>query len=78
MARLDGPEKKSPFVRLAYWMARRKVGRVPAPVRITAHHPRLLRAYAAMEMGQEAARTVPKPLKTLAQVLVAMRVGCPF
>jgi hypothetical protein len=33
---------------------------------------------AAMEMGQEAARSVEASLKMLAQIKVAMLVGCPF
>lgn len=80
MARIDGVERKQGglLVRLAYFMTRRRLGRVIMPIRITAHHPRLLRALAHMEMGQEAARTIDPQLKTLAQVKVAMLVGCPF
>ena len=80
MARMDGvePKKGGLLVRLAYFMTRRRLGRVIMPIRITAHHPRLLRAMAHMEMGQEAARTIDPQLKTLAQVKVAMLIGCPF
>jgi hypothetical protein len=80
MARIEGvpSEKAGLFIRFAYWMTKRKIGRVIEPIRITAHHPRLLRAMAWMEMGQEAARSVPAPLKMLAQVKVAMLIGCPF
>jgi hypothetical protein len=80
MARIEGVEPRSAglIVRLAYWLTRRKVGRVILPVKITAHHPRLLRAMGAMEMGQEAARSVEAPLKMLTQVKVAMQIGCPF
>jgi len=63
---------------LGYRFAKRKVGRVPEPLKITAHHPRLFRALAHMELGQEAARLVRAPLKTLAQIKVAMLIGCPF
>jgi alkylhydroperoxidase family enzyme len=65
-------------VRLAYWFCRRKVGRVIEPVRLHAHHPRLLRGLAGMEMAQEAARAVDPLLKALAQLRVATRIGCPF
>jgi hypothetical protein len=80
MARIAGVEPGAAglVARLAYWLTKRKVGRVVLPVKITAHHPRLLRAMGAMEMGQEAARSVAAPLKMLAQVKVAMLVGCPF
>jgi len=80
MARIAGvePGNGGLFVRLAYWMTKRKVGRVIAPIKIVAHHPRLLRALAHMELGQEAATTVPSKLKLLAQVKVAILIGCPF
>lgn len=80
MARLTGVEPGDAgwFARFAYFMTRRKIGRLVEPIKITAHHPRLLRALAHMEMGQEAARTVPVTLKALAQVKVAMMIGCPF
>jgi hypothetical protein len=80
MARVEGVDARGAglITRLAYWMTRRKVGRVVLPVQITAHHPRLLRAMGAMEMGQDAARSVEAALKMLAQLKVAMLVGCPF
>ena len=80
MARMSGVDQKdaSPFVKVAYWFTKRKVGRVIEPVKITAHHPRLLRAMAAMEMGQEAARSVDGALKALVQIQVARMIGCPF
>jgi 4-carboxymuconolactone decarboxylase len=67
-----------------YWFVRRGVGKVTGsqrlvePVKITAHHPRLLRAYGQMEMGQDAARSVPAALKSLASIKAATLIGCPF
>ena len=80
MARIAGVPKNQAgvFVRLAYWMTRRKLGRVVTPVTLYAHHPRLLRAYAHMEMGQEQARAIAPELKTLLHIKVAMMIGCPF
>jgi hypothetical protein len=86
MARIKGiePREAGWFTRLIYWLVRRKVGkltgqaRLVEPIRITAHHPRLLWAIGQMEMGQEAARSVPAPLKTLASVKAATLVGCPY
>ena len=80
MARIEGVEagKAGLITRIAYWMTKRKIGRVVLPIKITAHHPRLLRALGGMEMGQEAARTVEAPLKILASIKVASLVGCPF
>ncbi len=86
MARLQGiePHQAGLFTRLVFWLTRRKIGKIAGrprlvePVKITAHHPRLLRAYGQMEMGQEAATSVPAPLKALADIKAAMLIGCPF
>ena len=86
MARIKGvePREANWFTRLLYWAVRRKMGklvgkqRLVEPIQITAHHPRLLWAYGQMEMGQEAARSVPRALKDLASVKTAMLIGCPF
>ena len=80
MPRIQGIEKAEAgfLVRLAYWLTKRKLGRVIVPVKIVARHPRLLRAYAHMELGQEAASSVDVRLKALVQVKVAMLIGCPF
>ena len=86
MARIEGVQPKDAglLTRIVYGLVRRKLAKVAGkaaviePIRITAHHPRLLRAVGQMEMGQEAAHGVPLALKTLAEVLVAMRIGCPF
>ena len=79
MARIEGVEAtKLPFARFALFMSKLKLGRVITPIKIMAHHPRLLRAYAHMELGQEAAHTVDARLKALVQVKIAMSIGCPF
>lgn len=79
MARIEGVESTNrPFTRFAFFMSKRKLGRVITPIKIMAHHPRLLRAYAHMELGQEAAHTVDAQLKALVQVKIAMSIGCPF
>jgi hypothetical protein len=78
------PHEAGWFTRLIYWLARRKVGkltghqRLVEPIKITAHHPRLLWAVGQMELGQEAARSVPDSLKTLASIKAATLVGCPY
>ena len=79
MARIPGVEGGGgPMARLIFFLVRRRLGRVPRPLRIVALHPELLMGYGQMERAQERARRVPLPLKRLAQVRVAMRVGCPF
>ena len=86
MARMQGvePSEAGWFTRLTYWLVRRKTGQITdqrvvvEPIKITAHHPRLLRALGHMEMGQGAARSVPALLKALASIKAATLIGCPF
>ncbi len=79
MSRITGVSRGgSILARVAFFFSRRKVGRVIQPVRVHALHSRLLLGYGHMEMAQEKADKVPGMVKSLAQVRVAMRVGCPF
>jgi len=80
MARIDGvsDQRASPFARLVFFMCKRRLGRVIAPLRVQAHHPRLLRGYTHMELAQQAASSVPISLKALLDVHVARLIGCPF
>ena len=80
MARIQGVKNEDAglVARLAFWFTKRKVGRVIMPIRVHAHHPRLLRGLGGMEMAQQAAKTVDPALKELCGIRVAMRVGCPF
>ena len=50
MARIPSvePKEASLFTRIAYFMTKRKLGRVIMPIKINAHHPRLLRALVHM------------------------------
>ena len=66
------------LARFAFWLCRRRLGRVLRPLRIYALHPALLAGYGHMERAQEKAQRVPDEIKSLASVLTAMRVGCPF
>jgi 4-carboxymuconolactone decarboxylase len=78
------PHEAGWFIRLMYWLVKRKIGQITGkkqliePIKITAHHPRLLKALGQMEMGQEAARSVPVALKSLASIKAATLVGCPY
>jgi hypothetical protein len=86
MARMNGlePHQAGWYTRLVYWFVRRSIGKITGssrlvePVKITAHHPGLLKAYGQMEMGQGAAAAVPAVLKALAGMKAAALVGCPF
>jgi hypothetical protein len=86
MARIKSvePGEGSWLIRLIYWVVKRTMRKlterstVPEPIKITAHHPRLLKALGQMESGQAAAKSVPAALKSLASIKAATLVGCPF
>ncbi|HKB41205.1 MAG TPA: hypothetical protein VKD72_32560 [Gemmataceae bacterium] len=86
MAHMKGvePAEAGWLTRLVYWFVRRNIGKVTGkdrliePVKIAAHHPRLLRAIGQMEGGTAAAHTVPAKLKQLASLQAAILIGCPF
>lgn len=66
------------FVRLSYWMARKRLGHVPAPVGVMANSRWVLAAVAGYELAQEKAHALEPRLKDLANLKVATEVGCRF
>jgi hypothetical protein len=80
MARIPGvaPSEAGLVTRFLYWMTKRKLRRVVAPMKITAHHTRLLVGMCEMEMAQAAAHSVEESLKALAGIKTAALIGCPF
>lgn len=84
MARMEGadPSKQGlfhgVFTRIIYSLTKRKLGRVVTPVKIVAHHPKLLWGYGQMEQSLLSSRLVAEPLKNLGELRVATLVGCPF
>jgi hypothetical protein len=86
MAYMKGvePAEAGWLTRLVYWFVRRKFGKLTGkdrliePVKVAAHHARLLQAMGKMEGGLEAAHSVPRELKVLASLQAATHIGCPF
>jgi AhpD family alkylhydroperoxidase len=78
MARISPRPARGLFVRLTYWFSRRRFGRVPAPVGITAHNPWILAAAAGYELALERAHALDPRLKELAYLKVATEIGCRF
>jgi 4-carboxymuconolactone decarboxylase len=78
------PAEAGWFTRLVYWFVRRKLGKMTGqsrliePVKIAAHHPRVLRAMGQMDGKLGAVHSVPTGLKQLASLKAAMLIGCPF
>ncbi len=63
-------------MRTAYRESRRRYGAVIDPLRIYAHHPRILLGYAALETATERSRQLDERVKHLAAVRAAMVCGC--
>ena len=79
MARIEGiTHGGSLLARAAFFICRRKVGKVVRPVRVHALLSKLLFGYGQMERAQEKAKSFPPLVKALAQIRIATRVGCPF
>lgn len=78
MARIQGAEPKGLFTRLVYSFVKRKLGRVVMPVRIVAHHSKILWGYTQMERSLAFSHLTGSTLKNLAQLRVATLIGCPF
>ena len=64
--------------RFIYWLVKRRLGRISPGVRIRARDPKLLELASRMDLHTAASLTVPANLKELAQIKVAVMVGCPF
>jgi len=71
-------EKAGWITKLLYRALVKRIGRVPKSKTLAAHHTPTLLATTWMDSVCGAARTVPLSLKELAQLKVAMMVGCPF
>jgi len=84
MARIAGADPSqqglfhSLFTRIIYALTKCKVGRVVMPVKLAAHHAKLLWGYGQMEQSLLSSHLVDAALKDLAQLRVATLVGCPF
>jgi AhpD family alkylhydroperoxidase len=79
MARIEGMSRSRTLVaRLAFFLSRRSYGRVITPARVYALDSRLLLAVGLMEEVQEWAKQTRAPVKQLARMLVAWRIGCPW
>lgn len=80
MTRIKGvePEEAGLFTRIAYWMTKRDMGKLPEAVKITAHSKRAFRGMALMEMAQQKFDAALKDLVALVEIKVATMIGCPF
>jgi len=79
MARIEGISRgRTLMAHLAFFLSRRSYGRVITPARVYALDSGLLLAVGLMEEVQEWAKQTSAPVKHLARMLVAWRIGCPW
>ena len=80
MARIEALEKSKAgwFARLVYGMARKRLGRMPEPLAIQAHHGAIFKGNAAFEYALEHAKLVDHKLKALAEIETSSLIGCPW
>lgn len=64
--------------RFIFWGVKRRLRRLSQGMRVRALDPKLLRASVKLDFYLASKRQVPAILKELAQIKVAMMVGCPF
>jgi hypothetical protein len=73
------PDRKLGLLaRFAAWWAKRKLGKVPGPLRVVAHSSAVLRAAGGFEFAFESFEKVEPRLLSLAVLRTATLVGCPF
>ncbi len=80
MARIAGVEdsKATWFTRFVFSQARKRLGKVPEPLRVMAHHSTLFKGNGAIEIAMERSKLVDNKLKVLAEIKASAMVGCPF
>ena len=86
MARIPlvDPKKAGLFARLVFSIVRSKVRKLTGraelvePMRVMAHHARIMWGYGQMDMSIEAAKSVEDRFKHLAMLRSAKLIECPF
>ena len=76
--RIQGAPERGPLRKIAYSMARKRLGKVPEPFAVAAHHNAIFSAMSAFEMGLERSKKVSLRHKALGELRAAMVVGCEF
>jgi hypothetical protein len=79
MARIEGisREKCKLIIRILYWAVKLRLGRVSEMWQIAAHVPNLIWARGIFELLIDRANRVERRMRKLAEIKVAMVVGCP-
>jgi AhpD family alkylhydroperoxidase len=64
------------LARIAFRQSRRRCGQVMDPIRVMAHHPKVMAGVGALELASERSKLVPARLKHLAELRAGMIAGC--
>ena len=76
--RIQGAPERGPLRKVAYSMSRKRLGRVPQPFAVAAHHTKIFGAMSGFEMALDKSSSVPERYKALGELRAAMVVGCEF
>lgn len=74
--RIQGAPERGPLRKVAYGMARKRLGKMPEPFAVAAHNTKIFNAMSAFELVLERAKSVPIRYKALGELRAAMVVGC--
>jgi hypothetical protein len=66
------------FVRVVFWFLTQKLGQVPAPLRVYAYRPSIMRGFLGLARVVERPGVLPERLKRLAMYWTARLVECRF
>ena len=80
MSRFEGVQDNEAglLTRLLFWFAKRALGRVPRGMRVRSLDPKYLRRAVRIDLYAASRGSISMRLKELAQLKVALMVGCPF
>ena len=78
MTRISPTSPRTLFSRIAFFLVRRQLGRVPTSLHLLAHAPPILDAILGVEKALAGVTGDDARRQKLASLRVARRVGCPF
>jgi len=80
MSRIKGVQDNEAGLtaRAIFWMAKKRLKKVPLGTRVRALDPSLMKPSLWMDLNTAKARAVDGRIKELVQLKVAAMVGCPF
>jgi AhpD family alkylhydroperoxidase len=80
MSRIAGVTREGadPFTKVVYRMVERDYGKVPEPLKLFAHHKKLMLGYGGLEKSLEMSKRVSEKYKALGEIKAAAMAGCEY